>query len=726
MDNNHSQDFEAFETIDLKRFIDVLRRGALLIVFGLLFGMGVAFLVSKLQTPIYAASTQVMVARSSSQGPVTDITQQLSSQQVAQTYVELLLQDWVRENVSTQVGGPKIDEGQINVSAATNTQIIRITVEDADTARAVAIADTLVQVLIEQNESIQATRYTDTEASLDLQIGELESKIATLQAELGKVTADALTDQLKSAQTNIDLTQENIIKAEADLKRLQDVGTTPRARSLLITDQKTQDQNQALLTQQLADYQALQDKLLTDQVKQDANLATAIKSQMAELGVSINDTRQKIDLLAKEITWLAPLTEDGVLDKALSNQEQTLSSQKELLVSYQDIYTKLLVSGKVEGTTDKITSSEENLNLYQQIYLNVLNNREAVRLARMQNVTNVVQLNPAAAAENPVRPRVLFNTVLGGVAGLILAITFLLLMNSLDTTIKTREDVERVLGLPILGYSLHAQPHEDDNPSPHVVRLPRSPAAEAFRSLRTNLDYIAVDKPLKSVLISIPCASEGKTTVAINLAAIIAQSGKRVVLLDADLRRPRTHRELGLGNRTGLSDVFLDRIPLKDVIQPWDNLGLSVITSGGLPPNPAELLASEKMRQILDELESMFDFVVVDSTPTIVTDSQLIAARVGGVLLILSPGSTQAEAARTTVEQYRLVGARLLGVVMNNVQAGQSYYNGYAPYSNYTYYQHTASKSASNDRKFGANGKIKAPWQDRQKKSNIESDQPLE
>ena len=723
MDNNHAQGFEAFETIDLKRFIDVLRRGALLIILGLLFGMGLAFLVSKLQTPIYAATTQVMVARSSTDGPVTDITQQLSSQQVAQTYVELLLQDWVRANVSTRVGGPTINDGQIDASAATNTQIIRITVEDADPARAVAIANTLVQVLIEQNESIQATRYADTEASLDLQITELESKIATLQAELAKVTDDALTEQLKSAQTNIDLTQENIVKAEADIKRLQDVRTAARAQSLLTADQWTQDQNQALLTRQLADYQTLQDKLETDTVKQDPKQVTAIKSQIDELGVSINDTRQKIDLLAEEITWLTPLTEEGALDKALSTRQQYLTAQKELLVSYQDLYTKLLVSGKVEGTTDKITSSEENLNLYQQIYLNALNNREAVRLARMQNVTNVVQLNPAAAAENPVRPRVLFNTVLGGVAGLILAITFLLLMNSLDTTIKTREDVERVLGLPILGYSLYMQTSEADQPSPHVVRLPRSPAAEAFRSLRTNLDYIAVDKPLKSVLISSPGASEGKTTVAINLAAIIAQSGKRVVLLDADLRRPRAHRELGLGNRMGLSDVFLDRIPLKDVIQPWDDLSLSVITSGGLPPNPAELLASAKMREILDELESMFDFVVVDSTPTIVTDSQLIAARVGGVLLILSPGSTQAEAARTTVEQYRRVGARLLGVVMNNVQAGQSYYGGYAPYSNYTYYQPSASQSASDDPKPGASEKVRTPRREKRKRTHKDSDQ---
>ncbi|MBI5944319.1 MAG: polysaccharide biosynthesis tyrosine autokinase [Chloroflexi bacterium] len=722
MENNHIQDFESFETVDLKRFFNALRRGSLLIILGLLLGMGAAYLGSKLQTPIYAATTQVMVARSNSQGPVTDITQQLSSQQVAQTYVELLSQDWVRDNVSALVGGDRIQESQIKISAATNTQIIRITVEDSDPLRAITIADKLVIVLADQNESIQSTRYTDTEVSLDLQITELETKIAELQAELDKAADDALTNEIANVEKNINETQAGISATQAEIDKLNEVRDASRADFLLQTTQSRLAQGQSLLAQQLLNYQAMQDRLTTDpQVQQDPSLATEIQSQMAELGVSINDTRAQIDLLEKEAAWLAPYTEEGAITKALTDATETLAYQQGLLASFQTLYTKLLVTGKASDTTDQITTIEKNLTLYQQIYLNALNNREALRLARMQNVTNVVQLNPAVASNSPIRPRVLFNTVLGGLAGLILSVTIILLMNSLDTTLKTRDDVERVLGLPILGYSLHVENSEDENSGPHVVRLPRSPASEAFRSLRTNLDYIAVDKPLKSVLISSPGASEGKTTVAINLAAIIAQSGKRVILVDADLRRPRTHRELGLNNRVGLSDVFLEKISLKDAIQPWDSLGLSVITSGGLPPNPAELLASEKMRHILDELESMFDFVVVDSTPTIVTDSQLIAARADGVLLILSPGSTQAESARTTVEQYRHVGARLLGVVMNNVQAGQSYYGGYAPYTYYTYSQTGTGKPIKN-RKAGKNGKIKLPWQKTQAVKKSESE----
>ena len=137
------------------------------------------------------------------------------------------------------------------------------------------------------------------------------------------------------------------------------------------------------------------------------------------MGVIINNTRDQVSALEEEIIWLTSLTETGVVDKTLNDKEHELTSQQVLLISYQEIYTRYLVTGKVDGTTDEITSLEKNLNLYQQIYLNALNNREAVRLERMQNVTNIVQLNPAIASETPVRPRVLFNTIIGGVLGLL-------------------------------------------------------------------------------------------------------------------------------------------------------------------------------------------------------------------------------------------------------------------------------------------------------------------
>jgi non-specific protein-tyrosine kinase len=163
----------------------------------------------------------------------------------------------------------------------------------------------------------------------------------------------------------------------------------------------------------------------------------------------------------------------------------------------------------------------------------------------------------------------------------------------------------RLLGLPLIGYVAEMQSKGKGDAEVYVSRQPRSPVSESFRSLRTNLEFSSVDKPLRKILVTGAEAGDGKTTIAANLAAIIAQGGKRVLLLDADLRRPRLHRFLGIQNRLGLSDLFRDGLGVEAVTYQWSDASsktLSVITSGSLPPNPAELLSSHKMDSILGEL----------------------------------------------------------------------------------------------------------------------------
>jgi polysaccharide biosynthesis transport protein len=175
--------------------------------------------------------------------------------------------------------------------------------------------------------------------------------------------------------------------------------------------------------------------------------------------------------------------------------------------------------------------------------------------------------------------------------------------------------------------------------------------------------------------------------VAANLAAVIAQSNKRVVLLDCDLRRPRVHKQLGMTNNHGLSDIFRGHAEIKDVIRAWKS-NFAVITSGSLPPNPAELLASEKMDEILEMLKAHGDVVIIDSPPFLVTDATLLAAKVDGVVLVVRPGHTEAAPARALGEQMQRAGARVVGVVLNNIpmKGGYGYYYGghhnyhYAPY----------------------------------------------
>jgi len=598
MDSDQLKEYETFGVLDIKRLLDLLRRNIWLLLFGVLISGLAAYGASRVQTPIYEASTQVMVTRSSSQGPVTDLTQALNSQQISQTYVELLSQDWVREAVAGRVGGV-ITKKQVQVSAAANTQIIRITVEDPDPARAAFIADTLVDVLIEQNESIQASRYTDAEAGLSQQIQQMENQISATQAELDGANAAALAAQLAKLQENITGLQAEVDATQAEINALG--------------SQETPDQ-------------------------------AALLARQAEL-----------------------------------------SDKQTLLSGYERAYNDLLVSEKVDPTPE-ISRLENNLALYQQIYLNLLNNRETIRLERMQNMPNVVQLNPAIPSEDPVRPRTLLNTALGALAGLVLAVALVFLLDMLDTTLKTPEQVERALGLPVLGFVAEMKYAKNGPEKVYVARQPRSPISEAFRTLRTNLEFVSIQEPIRTILVTSAGPGEGKTTVAVNLAAIISQSEVRAILLDADLRRPAVHRYLGLSNRYGLSSLIRGNAKLYNIIQGNEKLPhLPVVTSGSLPPNPTELLGSSRMDKILEDLKTIAEIVIIDTPPSLVADAQVLATKVDAVLFIIQPGVTQAEAARASLELFRRADVRLAGVVMNRItRRNVRYYGSYKFYSPYS------------------------------------------
>ena len=266
-----------------------------------------------------------------------------------------------------------------------------------------------------------------------------------------------------------------------------------------------------------------------------------------------------------------------------------------------------------------------------------------------------------------------------------LAAGVIFLIEYLDDTIKTMEDVERILHVPVIGYIAELRGNFKTDEGLYVVRQPRSPVSEAFRLLRTNLEFAGVDHPIRRLLVTSTGPNEGKTTVVVNLAAVFAQGGKKVVIMDADLRRPKVHRFLGLGNQLGLSDLFRGNVTLPMVSQSISDLeNVSVITTGSLPPNPAELLASAKMDHILDEVGRGSDILIVDSPPSLVADVQILAAKVDGVIMVIHPGHTKSDSALATMEQLKHAGARVVGVVLNRIPRHRAeYYGGYRHYSPY-------------------------------------------
>ena len=212
-----------------------------------------------------------------------------------------------------------------------------------------------------------------------------------------------------------------------------------------------------------------------------------------------------------------------------------------------------------------------------------------------------------------------------------------------------------------------------------TVSEPRSPISEAYRTLRTNLDFAGLDQALETLVVTSAGVGEGKSTTLANLAVVSAQAGRKVIVVDADLRRPTLHQTFGLANERGLTTMMMDEAALASPpLQDTEVEGLSVLTSGPLPPNPADLMGSRRMEEVIAALSEQADQMFFDAPPVVaVTDAAVLATKVDGVLLVISAGKTRREYARTAVQRLEQINARLVGTVLTNVQLGagfQGYY----------------------------------------------------
>jgi succinoglycan biosynthesis transport protein ExoP len=527
-----AQEDKNSESFDLVKYVVLLWHWAWLIILVVVIAGGAAYFVSKMIPPVYQAKTTVMVNMASSNNAIDYSTLMLSSQ-LTQTYSQMITKLPVLNEVAKRLGMTEVDPKSIIAKPVTNTQLITILAESTDPVQAANTANMVVTVFADQVQSMQTTRFSASEQSLQAQMTEIDNKINIANTQLSSTT-----DQTESVR----------------------------------------------------------------------------------------------------------------LETMITNLSQTYAS---LLQSY-----------------------------------------EQVRLAEAQTLSNIVQIEPATIPIEPVRPSTILNVALAALVSAVLTGGLIIGVDLVNDTVKTPAEITEKLGLPVLGVISH---YKSIAGIPVTESQPLSPVSEAFRTLRTNVKYAGagLEKPLYSIMVTSALPGEGKTDVLVNLGVVLAQNGLRVLLVDADLRRPAIHRRLGLDNLVGLSQAFVHpELGMDYSFQPTRISGLSAITSGDSPPNPSELLGSQTMGSILEGLKSQYDIVLVDTPPALaVTDAAAMLPYVEGVLLVVRPGSTHLAPLRRLVDQFNQMDNKLMGVVLNDINLRSSSYGFY--YQHHKYYNHYGNKDGS-------------------------------
>ncbi|CAG0948324.1 partial tyrosine-protein kinase Etk/Wzc, partial [Anaerolineae bacterium] len=482
-----------------------------------------------------------------------------------------------------------------------------------------------------------------------------------------------------------------------------------RAETTVLVGQSVQNQNPyvdavqvatnfagayALLATQPTVLQATAEAIQWQQPWQNLYFKVAAKaggSQLIQISVTDTDPAQAkliADEVAHQLILKGPI---GAQQQQSEEQRAFVNAQlgqiKAQVETAQKSLTNLTSQAAIENDPIKLNELNARSSALQSKIADWQKNYASLSQLLLTNSNLFVTvLAPAQEPKTPVSPNIPQNVLFAAIAGAVLAGGVAFLLEYLDDTIKDADDAQRVMGVSMLGAIMRiAGVHQ---PADNLVTFkhPRSPISEAYRVLRTNLRFSGIENPTGALVVTSAGPGEGKTTTAANLAVTMAQGGRRVVLLDTDLRRPMIHKVFGFSNEVGLSSLFLGDAPtLASVMQPTEIPTLRVITSGPLPPNPAEVLDSALMKQVLRELREQSDMVILDSPPTLaVADASILGAQCSGAVLVVDAGRTRSDASRRALQSLKQTGTKVLGVVLNKLSTRRA--------SGYSYYYYYSSK----------------------------------
>ncbi len=363
----------------------------------------------------------------------------------------------------------------------------------------------------------------------------------------------------------------------------------------------------------------------------------------------------------------------------------------------------------LRGRSIRYTILQREVDTNRTLYDGLLQRYKEVGVAGGVAANNISIVDRAIAPARPSQPRPIANMLLAAVAGLGLGVFLALVRDAMDQTVRTPHDIESDLELPLLGTA----PTLKRNVTPaEALADTRSPLAEAYQSLRSALQFSTTNGFPKTLLVTSPLPGGGKSTTATALAHYVARLGFRVLLIDADLRKPSLHRLMDTQVEVGLSNLLTGSVELSETIQPTAHANLFLLTSGPLPPNPAELLAGERLELIIDKASRLFDMVIFDGPPIMsLADAPTIGTRVEGTLLVVEANVTSRPQVRTAVRRLGLAGVHVLGVLLTRykpVSANDEYGYGYSYGDDQTLLTEGKAKQSDRRRDGQARGRVRA------------------
>ncbi|MBI5118037.1 polysaccharide biosynthesis tyrosine autokinase [Candidatus Poribacteria bacterium] len=412
------------------------------------------------------------------------------------------------------------------------------------------------------------------------------------------------------------------------------------------------------------------------------------KQRFSDLGKSFGPNHPEVKAAQAMLDAIKEKTETemlSILGSVKSEYDRALRQERQLRAELKKQEEEVMDFNKIAVQYKVLTDESETLSKTYNAVAKRIEEIEIATAAGSKGDNIFIITHPRVPAK-PVKPRKAFSLMLASFVGLSLGLGLCFFVEYLDTTIKTKDDVESLFGVPVIGYVPAIE--EDDAggvgqapPELHLLRDSRSPVAEAFRSIRTALAFSGMNGSLKNVLVTSASRGEGKSLSSVNIAVMMAQTGKRVILIDADMRKPRLHKIFSAPSSPGLSNLLAGEgvSGLREAIQPVAGIdGLKLLTCGPLPPNPAELLNNPRMKSLIEEMDKEFDVVVFDTPPLVsVTDAAVLSQHVRNIVMVVRSFSTQKELLSRARDIVVETQSRVLGIVLNNADVPRGTYHSY-------------------------------------------------